>query len=790
MPEKSSTDNPGGAVSPPNPDVALLLEMLELAPASIGLLSGPELRWTYANRSMIRTSGRSRASDLLGKTVREALPEVAGQGYFEMLDEVYRSGRPFSATEKKIVIGNIEGPLTRYVNFVCQPIPGPSGGTDAILIHSVDVTATVISRHALERSEERFRLAQSAAQMGVFEWDPVADTRTLSEELHDIFGTRPDDIKSAEQWLDHAYPQDRARIEANMRGAYTSGEIEFDYRYNHPVRGTRWLYTRGRRLNDSSRLFGVVLDITDRRQAEEILRQKQEDFTRLADSMPHLVWLSDPTGRVYWCNRRWYEYAGLTQEQLEAGGGWKSIFDPETFSVVRERWSEAVERSDSFEMTFRLRGADGMYRPFLSRAVPLRDSDGRVTRWLGTNTEIDAEVRVRRELESSQAQLREALSESRRLAAIVESSHDAIFGRDLNYLITSWNPGAERMFGYRPEEIIGQNILVLIPERLHYEAKDIRGRLESGERITNMETLRRTKAGQEIEVSLTVSAVRDLAGTVVGMATIARDITMRNQAERALRTTERLASVGRLAATVAHEINNPLEAVSNLVYLARMSDSVDATRGFLAQAEEELSRVSVLTRQTLGFYRETRGTSLVSLRPIIESLLSVYAPRLRNKAIRLDTQIRDDVPIYAVPGEVRQLLANLLNNSLDALEPGGRIVLRVSGARSGNPQAQPGVRLTVADTGSGIPAEVRSQLFQPFFTTKKEIGTGLGLWVCASIVEKRGGSLRLKSSTHARHHGTVLSIFLPVEPADSTDEMGTEPGTPRRELSRQAGRAE
>jgi signal transduction histidine kinase len=311
--------------------------------------------------------------------------------------------------------------------------------------------------------------------------------------------------------------------------------------------------------------------------------------------------------------------------------------------------------------------------------------------------------------------------------------------------------------------MIGRPILTIIPPELHATESEILATIARGERIEHFETVRLRKDGERIEISLTVSPVKDETGRIVGAAKIARDITQLRKAERALRTTERLASVGRLAATVAHEINNPLEAVTNLIYLARQAAILTDVQGYLDAAEQELARVSQLTKQTLGFYRETKSASNVRPGDLVTSLLPVFASRTRNRGIELCPEIEDDSEIYAVAGEIRQVIANLIGNSIDA-PAGGKVRIRVSAATQWSPDRKPGIRLTVSDTGSGIPPEARPKIFEPFFTTKRDVGTGLGLWVCKSIVENHGGSIRVKSSTAPGKSWTVVSVFLPSTP--------------------------
>jgi signal transduction histidine kinase len=312
--------------------------------------------------------------------------------------------------------------------------------------------------------------------------------------------------------------------------------------------------------------------------------------------------------------------------------------------------------------------------------------------------------------------------------------------------------------------MIGQSILKIIPPELEADETRILTTIGRGERIHHFETVRVTKDGRHLEVSLTISPVRDDSGRIVGAAKIARDISQQKQAERALRTTERLAAVGRLAATAAHEINNPLEAVTNLVYLAKSVAVRDDVREFLAVADEELQRVAQMTKQTLGFYRETKGMATIHVGNTVESLITVFSSKARNKGIRIWTEINSEVAIQAIPGEIRQLIGNLLSNSIDAVAAGGDIRIRVGAVRF---SGDCGVRVTVSDNGPGIPEHVRMHIFEPFFTTKNDVGTGLGLWVCKSIVQRHQGSIRLRSSTLEGRSGTVFSVFLPsaVRPA-------------------------
>jgi signal transduction histidine kinase len=243
-------------------------------------------------------------------------------------------------------------------------------------------------------------------------------------------------------------------------------------------------------------------------------------------------------------------------------------------------------------------------------------------------------------------------------------------------------------------------------------------------------------------------------------------ILQERNAEEALRRSEKLAVAGRLAATIAHEINNPLEAVINLVYLARKSQSQETAREYLERAESELARVSAIASETLKFYRQPNQAAETRIPEILKSLLVLYRHKIAGAKVELRTDFGDVPPILAFSGEVRQVLSNLLTNAIDAAA-GARIDIRVRRARDRS--GRKGIKVLVADTGTGIPESVRSSIFEPFVSTKATRGTGLGLWVSSEIVRKHGGSIRVKSCSRQDRHGTVFCVFLPqaAQPAET-----------------------
>ena len=255
--------------------------------------------------------------------------------------------------------------------------------------------------------------------------------------------------------------------------------------------------------------------------------------------------------------------------------------------------------------------------------------------------------------------------------------------------------------------------------------------------------------------------VLDARGKAARIVGINMDITARKDAEEALLQHEKLAVVGRLASSIAHEINNPLESVTNLIYLARTSEDVQTAREYLTTADLELRRVSEIANQTLRFHKQATKPQEVLCRDLLHGVLAVQQSRIRNAQVDVDTADRAHRPVLCFEGEIRQVLNNLVANAVDAMHAtGGRLLLR---SREGCDwkDGQKGVVLTVADTGPGICSENASRIFEAFFTTKSMNGTGLGLWVSQEIMNRHHGQLRVRSSQHPEHHGTVFTVFLP-----------------------------
>ncbi len=364
--------------------------------------------------------------------------------------------------------------------------------------------------------------------------------------------------------------------------------------------------------------------------------------------------------------------------------------------------------------------------------------------------------------------------------ALLDSAGEGIWGVDLQGICTFVNRAACAALGYTPNELVGRNM----HEAVHHHHPDGRpypnaecivyNVFRQGHAFSNQVDHLFRKDGSVFYAEMSAQPILH-DGATRGAVVTFRDITHARKAEEALRRSEKLAAVGQLASSIAHEINNPLEAVTNLLYLIRNARSLEEMQGFATQAEAELARVADITTQTLRFHRQQSNAALVDLNETISAILRMYTTRLRSRDIQLHLHLQPSPAAMILEGDIRQVLNNLVRNALDAMPAGGDLHLRLRSAtcpRTGTA----GLRITIADTGTGFLPEIREHLFEPFHTSKEVTGTGLGLWISKGIVDKHGGRIGMRSrQPHAKapgRHGTVFAVWIPLQPPTRTVREG------------------
>ncbi len=482
--------------------------------------------------------------------------------------------------------------------------------------------------------------------------------------------------------------------------------------------------------------------------------EEDREFRLLAECIPNLAWIARPDGYIYWYNQRWYEYTGTTATDMQ-GWGWQSVHDPVTLPDVLRQWRGSIETGEPFEMTFPLRRADGSFQPFLTRVMPLKDAQGKVLRWFGTNTDVGKDL---------QAAI--VLKQQQELLEVAQFTNNVGFWRYRPLNGDLYLSSGSRDLLNLPIE--GEVTLSGVLSSVHADdVGKVQHGMEEALRTGNYHVQFRTAASAAGEPCWLLDTARTLSTPegepyLVGMKL---DITQQKRSAEALIRTEKLAIAGRLAASISHEISNPLEAIGNFLYLLLQSPLSEEQQAYCATMRDELQRVSEIAKNTLRFHRQTVRANTTRIDRLIESVLTLFDGRLRNIDIEVLCDLSDKHEVFGFDSELRQVLANLVGNAIDAMTgSGGRRILHLRTKEGiSRKSGRPGVIITVADTGTGIPTSMLARIFEPFYTTKGDVGTGLGLWVSSEIVEKHQGELRFRSSQAREHHGTVFRLFLPLD---------------------------
>ncbi|MGA8907197.1 MAG: ATP-binding protein [Acidobacteriaceae bacterium] len=392
------------------------------------------------------------------------------------------------------------------------------------------------------------------------------------------------------------------------------------------------------------------------------------------------------------------------------------------------------------------------------------------------NTDLERRVTERTE------ELRQSEAHHRERAELLELATEAIIVRDLQGAIRFWNSGAETLYGWNSDEVIGRNIHQVLRTVFPVSNEEVETSLHV-KRSWEGNLVQHARDGHEIVVSTRKVVNRE--GDAI--LEIQRDITSQIQAEEALRQAERLAAMGRVAGIIAHEINNPLEAITNVFYLLRNHPSLDEEARYYANlADQELQRAAHITRQTLSFYRDSKQPIAVSITDLLDNVVDLQQRPIVASHITLQKKYSSRGIVHGFPGELRQVFLNLIANAIQAMPAGGTLRLRVADATDRETQRR-GIAVSITDTGNGIRPEDARRLFQPFFTTKSAKGTGLGLWISKGIVQKYEGAIGFRSFHSPRGACTCFRVFLPLAgeltSTESAKDADVSAGAPVRAIA-------
>ena len=516
-------------------------------------------------------------------------------------------------------------------------------------------------------------------------------------------------------------------------------------------------------LDDSglpSRYVAIQNDITVRKQTDEALRESEDQFQTLANSIPELAWTAHADGFIFWYNQRWYDFTGKTPAEME-GWGWQSVHDPEVLPKVLERWTASIATGQAFEMQFPLRAADGQFRSFLTRVMPRKDASGRVVQWFGTNTDI---TKLKRSEEVALERLRLA----------TRAANVGIWDWDVIQNIMLWDDTMFEIYGGSRDRFSGAYDAwetALHPGDLLRMRSEIEWAL-SGEKEYDTEFRVLWPDGSIHYVQANGSVLRDDSGQALRMLGTNWDTTARKQAEEELITAKRAAESAtrvksEFLAMMSHEIRTPMNAILGIADLLSESQLDSTQRQYVEIFRRNGSTLLALINDILDLSKIEAGKFELeqvefSLDDVLRQALEVIASLARTKGLTLtlDQQAGTPASLVGDPSKLRQVLVNLLGNAVKFTDF-GEVRLKV---RLGNSGQTGEITFAVKDTGPGIPPEELERIFVDFAqgdssTTRKFGGTGLGLGISRRLVELMGGRLQVTSTLGQGSEFTFSAIF-------------------------------
>jgi PAS domain S-box-containing protein len=644
-----------------------------------------------------------------------------------------------------------------------------------IVVFFRDITGRRVADAILQQQQELLASVQQTALVATWEIEYATGNVTYGAGSYPVFGHPLEEVPDYRAFKKILLPEYIPIIAASIQGGVVSGGLTVqEFQVRAADGRILWLESRGHAvLIDGVPicLRGLTIDITARKKNEEALVASEARYRVLADLNPQAIWMGAPNGAVTYANQNFLDYIGLTIEDL-SDEGWLNAFYPEDRRRVSEAWSHSVATGEDYDIEARmLRARDGHARWWWVRAQPVRDESEKILHWLGIAIDIDdrktfAETLQRRQEETERQ--RAELEMIYQTAPIGLSLFDPVEFRYLRI-----NDRQCETLGLPREKILGRPIFELAP---------LKGLRETFEQVAKGHTVRNlllegelaTRPGEHRYWNVSYSPIRNAGGTIEAIAAVILEVTNQKKAEAALIQSEKLAAVGRLASSISHEINNPLEAITNLLYLIALSDDLSlGVRHYVQIAQAELSRVCQIATQTLRFHRQAVRASRVTPAELVDAVLNLYHGRLANSGIHVEACYSTTTTVLCFENDIRQVLNNLIANAIDAMrQGGGRLLVRAHDAMDYSvrfPDGRPGIRITIADTGHGMSPTVRARLFEPFYTTKDLNGTGLGLWISAGIVDRHHGRLTFRSTENPAHHGSVFSLFLPRVDEDSVE---------------------
>lgn len=771
--------------------------IFEQAPVAVAIFRGPDYITEMANARVLDIVGRG--DEIFNKPILECLPELESQGIRVLLDDVFNTGKSFSATELPLSImrnGRLE---TVFLNFSFNPLHNSAGEIDGIMAVGMETTAQVMVNRKIKESEKKLNVVIEASELATWELDLITRAASYSDRYLEILGYPPGTVLTHPQILKHLHPEDLHIRERAFEDAFSSGVLHYESRLVWNDGSLHWMEGRGKVFFDDAgtpvNMIGTVRDITEEKYYQKQLEEREQKFRLLADSIPQHIWTTDQEGNINYYNRSFYEYSGLSHNQISKGS-WIQMVHPGEQTAAQLQWEECLANGKSFLLEQRLRKRTNEYRWHLTRIVPQKDEKGKIGTWVGTSMDIQDQKTFTTELKrqvddrtSELVKLNESLKQSEeRYHLMVEEVQDyAILYLNRDGTVENWNAGAEKIKGYHAQEIIGRNFSVFytnedrqnnLPQRLLQHSLLTGRAVQEGWRVK--------KDGTLFWASVVITAVHNEQNEVIGFSKVTHDLTQKKEANDKLiknaaelqEKNEDLRKMNKeleaFAYISSHDLQEPLRKIQTFATRIAEKESENLStygKDYFERMQNAAARMQTLIDDLLAYSRTTTGERKyepTALSHIVDGVKADFSEELQQK--QATVEVGEMCTISIIPFQFRQLLYNLIGNSLKFSVPDRLPVIRIESKIALGKHLNEALlasdteycHIRVADNGIGFEQQYGEkifELFQRLHGRSNYIGTGIGLAIVKKIVDNHNGLIKAHGAVN---EGAVFDIYLPV----------------------------